>query len=76
MFKVMCAMYGLGFWYGIKCIVDDLEGEVVIELYCLFLNLCSQVCEHCQPAGDFACIQDCQRLTPGGFYIILSIFLA
>ena len=69
-------MYGLGFWYGIKCIVDDREGEVFIELFCLFPNLCSQVCEHCQPAGDFACIQDCQRLTPGGFYIILSIFLA
>ena len=28
MFKVMCAMYGLGFWHGIKCIVDDREDEV------------------------------------------------
>lgn len=55
MFKVMCAMYGLGFWYGIKCIVDDREGEVFIELFCLFLNLCSQVCKHCWPAGDIAC---------------------
>lgn len=27
-FGVMCAMYGLAFWYGIKCIVDDREGEV------------------------------------------------
>ena len=25
---LMCAMYGLAFWYGIKCIVEDREGEV------------------------------------------------
>ena len=67
-------MYGLGFWYGIKCIVDDREGEVFIKLFFLFLNLCSQVCEHCQPAGDIACIQDCQRLTPGDFlYHLIDI---
>ena len=67
-------MYGLGFWYGIKCIVDDREGEVFIGLFFLFLNLCSQVCQHCYPAGDIACIQDCQRLTPGDFlYHLIDI---
>ena len=35
-FGVMCAMYGLAFWYGIKCIVDDREGEVGLAL--LILN--------------------------------------
>ena len=31
-FGVMCAMYGLAFWYGINCIVDDREGEVRLGL--------------------------------------------
>ena len=32
-FGVKSAMYGLAFWYGIKCIMDDREGEVGWFLY-------------------------------------------
>ena len=48
MFKVMCAMYGLGFWYGIKCIMDDREGEA---------------CQSCDVSSEdyLVCAEECQR---------------
>ena len=49
-FGTMFAMYGLGFWYGIKCIMDDREGEA---------------CQSCDVnSKDYlVCAEDCQRYT-------------
>ena len=51
-FGTMFAMYGLGFWYGIKCIMDDREGEA---------------CQSCDPnSKDYlVCAEDCQRYPSG-----------
>ena len=59
-FGIMFAMYGLGFWYGIKCIMDDREGEA-----CLKCNLTSE--------DYLQCLEDCQRYTPGA---LLTVFFS
>ena len=47
-FGTMFAMYGLGFWYGIKCIMDDREGEA---------------CQSCDVSSEdyLVCAEECQR---------------
>jgi ATP-binding cassette, subfamily B (MDR/TAP), member 1 len=44
-FGIMFAMYGLGFWYGVKLIMDDRESEE---------------CQKCPPF-DFDCAANCVR---------------
>ncbi len=44
-FGIMFAMYGLGFWYGVKLIMDDRESEA---------------CRACPPP-DFDCLTTCVR---------------
>jgi len=59
-FGTMFAMYGLGFWYGIKCIMDDREGEA---------------CQSCDlNSKDYlVCAEECQRYTPGA---LLTVFFS
>ena len=59
-FGTMFAMYGLGFWYGIKCIMDDREGEA---------------CQSCDlNSKDYlVCTEECQRYTPGA---LLTVFFS
>ena len=59
-FGVMFAMYGLGFWYGIKCIMDDKESEEC------------QVCD-AEDEGYLKCLDSCQRYTPGA---LLTVFFS
>jgi len=59
-FGVMFAMYGLGFWYGIKCIMDDKESEEC------------QVCD-AEDEGYLKCLESCQRYTPGA---LLTVFFS
>merc|ERR1719295_1419289 len=59
-FGIMYAVYGLGFWYGIKCVMDDREGEECMK--CVLTD------------PDFVqCMTDCQRYTPGA---LLTVFFA
>ena len=59
-FGIMFCMYGLGFWYGIKCIMDDREGEE---------------CLKCDVADKdyLLCADACQRYTPGA---LLTVFFS
>ena len=60
-FGIMYAVYGLGFWYGIKCVMDDREGEE---------------CMKCVLGPDFVqCMTDCQRYTPGALLTVFFAVL-
>ena len=59
-FGIMYAVYGLGFWYGIKCVMDDREGEECMK--CVLTD-----------PDYLQCLTDCQRYTPGA---LLSVFFA
>ena len=58
-FGLMFAMYGLGFWYGIKSIMDDREGEG---------------CAKCAP-HDLDCFELCQRYTSGNVFTVFVCVL-
>merc|ERR1711892_975761 len=53
-FGIMYAVYGLGFWYGVKCIMDDRESEE---------------CQACGGL-DFKCYEDCQRYSPKALLVV------
>merc|ERR1719483_1975780 len=53
-FGIMYAVYGLGFWYGVKCIMDDRESEA---------------CMACAGL-DFKCLEDCQRYSPKALLVV------
>ena len=53
-FGIMYAVYGLGFWYGVKCIMDDKESEE---------------CLACNPL-DYDCLTACQRYNPRALLIV------
>ena len=53
-FGIMYAVYGLGFWYGVKCIMDDRESEA---------------CQACAGL-DFECLDDCQRYSPKALLVV------
>ena len=55
----MFAMYGLGFWYGIKRIMDSREGED---------------CKSCAPT-DLDCMETCQQYTSGNIFTIFVCVL-
>ena len=59
-FGIMYAVYGLGFWYGIKCVMDDREGEECMK--CVLTD-----------PDYLQCLTDCQRYTPGA---LLTVFFA
>jgi len=53
-FGIMYAVYGLGFWYGVKCIMDDRESEE---------------CKACGGL-DFECYDNCQRYNPKSLLVV------
>merc|ERR1719233_1108093 len=53
-FGIMYAVYGLGFWYGVKCIMDDRE---------------SDECKACGGL-DFECYDNCQRYNPKSLLVV------
>ena len=60
-FGIMYAVYGLGFWYGIKCVMDDREGEECLK--CVL------------GPGFVQCMTDCQRYTPGALLTVFFAVL-
>ena len=58
-FGLMFAMYGLGFWYGIKRIMDSREGEE---------------CQSCAPT-DLDCMETCQKYNSGNIFTIFVCVL-
>ena len=71
-FGTAFAMYGLGFWYGVKCVMDDREGEN-----------CQKCAEFFNSTGKsnssaelFECYTDCQSYTPGALVtVLLSVII-
>ena len=53
-FGIMYMVYGLGFWYGIKSIMDDRESEECMA--------CAEL--------DFECIEACTRYSPRSILIV------
>ena len=58
-FGLMFVMYGLGFWYGIKRIMDSRESEE---------------CQSCSPS-DIECMEACQTYTSGNIFTIFVCVL-
>ena len=54
MFGIMYMVYALGFWYGIKTIMDDRESEA---------------CQACEGI-DFECIEECTRYSPRALLVV------
>lgn len=54
MFGIMYMVYALGFWYGIKTIMDDRESEE---------------CQACNGL-DFECLENCTRYTPRSLLVV------
>ena len=54
MFGIMYMVYALGFWYGIKTIMDDRESEE---------------CQACEGL-DFECLENCTRYTPRSLLVV------
>ena len=53
-FGIMYCVYALGFWYGIKSIMDDRESEEC--------KLCGE--------GDLECFKECSRYSPGALLVV------
>ena len=59
MFGIMYCVYALGFWYGIKTIMDDRESEDCKSCY----N--NQTAEY-----DFECLSSCTRYSPDALFVV------
>ena len=63
-FGIMWAVYGLGFWYGIKRIMDDREGEECLKCNDLFANGTYTVEE------TFECATNCLTFQPKDMLVV------
>ena len=70
-FGIMYAVYGLGFWYGIKCVMDDRDSQECLDCNNIFDT---SISNSTKPQEDFfKCYTDCQSYTPGA---LLTVFFS